>query len=63
VDTPDENMKEAGEPSEEAHSRKHRFYVILDNVIGGLTVNFSAAKQIYDTFRFLWNNQKISNRS
>ena len=32
----------------------------MDNVIGGLTVRFSAAKQISDTFSFLWNYQKMS---
>jgi len=31
----------------------------LDNIIGGITVRFSAAKQITDTFSFLWNYQKI----
>ena len=62
-DTPDENlneMNEADESFEEAHFRKHIFYVVLDNVIGGLTVCFSAAKQISDTFSFLWNYQKMS---
>ena len=61
--TPDENvneMNEADESPEEAHFRKHIFYVVLDNVIGGLTVRFSAAKQISDTFIFLWNYQKMS---
>jgi len=53
-------MNERDESSEEAHFRKHIFYVILDNVIGGLTVRFSAAKQISDTFSFLWNYQKMS---
>ena len=37
-------MNEADESPEEAHFRKHIFYVVLDNVIGGLTVRFSAAK-------------------
>ena len=61
--TPDENvneMNEADESPEEAHFRKHIFYVVLDNVIGGLTVRFSAAKHISDTFSFLWNYQKMS---
>ena len=53
-------MNEADESPEEAHFRKHIFYVVLDNVIGGLTVRFSAAKQISDTFSFLWNYQKMS---
>ena len=36
------------------------FYVILDNVIGELTVCFGAAKQIFYTFSFLWNYQNMS---
>ena len=42
-------MNEADASTEEAHFRKHIFYVVLDNVIGELTVRFSAAKQIFDT--------------
>jgi len=38
----------------------HPWYIIVDNVIGGLTVCFSAAKQISDTFSFLWNQQMVS---
>ena len=56
--TSDENvieMNETDESTEEAYFRKHIFYVVLDNVIGQLTVRFSAAKQIFDTFSFLWN--------
>ena len=59
--TPDENlneMNEADESPEEAHFRKHILYVLLDNVIGGHTVRFSAAKKISDIFSFLWNDQK-----
>ena len=52
-------MNEVDESQEEDHFRKHIFYVVLVNVIGGLTVHFSAAKQIYDTFCFLWNYQKM----
>ena len=48
------------ESPEKAYFRKHIFYVVLDNVIGGLTVRFRAAKQISDTFSFLWNYQKLS---
>ena len=62
-DTPDEDvneMNEADESPEEPHFRKHIFYVVLDNVIGGMTVAFSAAKPISDTFSFLWNYQKMS---
>ena len=36
----------------------NRLYIY--NVIGGLTVCFSATKEISDTFSFLWNNQKMS---
>ena len=64
--TPDENvneMNEADESPEEAHFWKHIiFYVVLDNVIGGLTARFSAAKQISDTFSFLWNYQMLSEK-
>ena len=59
----DENvieMNETDESTEEAYFRKHIFYVVLDNVIGQLTVRFSAVKQISDTFSFLWNYQRIS---
>ena len=61
--TPDENVNETNEydeSPEEAHFRKHIFFVVLDNVIGGLTVRFSAAKNISDTFTFLWTYKKIS---
>ena len=61
--TSDENvnkMNERDESTEEAHFRKHIIYVVLDNAIGQLTVRFSAAKQISDTFSFLWNYQKMS---
>ena len=43
---------------EKAHFLKQIFYVVLDNVIGGLIV--CAAKQMSDTFSFLWNYQKMS---
>ena len=61
--TSDENvieMNETDESNEEAYFRKHIFYVVLDNVIGQLTIRFSAAKQISDTFSFLWNYQRMS---
>ena len=61
-DTPDEHgnqMNEADESPDEAHFRKHISYVVLNNVIGGLTVRFSAPKQISDTFSFHWNYQMI----
>ena len=61
--TSDENaneINEAYQSPEEAHIRKHIFYVVLDNVIGRLTIRFCAAKQISYTFSFLWNYQKMS---
>ena len=61
-DTPDEHvnqMNEADESPDEAHFRKHISYVVLNNVIGGLTVRFSAPKQISDTLSFHWNYQMI----
>ena len=64
-DTPDKNVNEINdtdESTEKAHFRKHIFYVVLDNVIGELTVRFNAAKQISDTFNFLWNYQKMSKK-
>ena len=33
---------------------------MLDSVIGNLTVRFSAAKKIHDTFSFLWNYRKMT---
>ena len=47
-------------PLREPHFRKYIFYEVLDDVIGGLTVRFSATKQIFDTFSFLWNYQEMS---
>ena len=35
-------MNEADESTEKAHFRKHIFFVVLNNVIGELTVCFSA---------------------
>ena len=65
-DTPDENVNEmnkADKSPEEGHFRKHILYVLLDNVIGGLTVCFSAAKVISATFSFLWNYQKTKRKA
>ena len=62
-DTLDENvneMNEADESPEESHFRKHIFYVVFDDVIGGPTARFSAVRLIYDTFSLLWKYQKMS---
>ena len=43
---------EGDESAEEAHFRTFVFNVLLDTVIGRLTVRSSAAKKIYDKFYF-----------
>ena len=54
-------MNEADELTEEAHFRKHIFYVVLDNVIRELSICFSEPKQIFDTFSaFFGTTKKIS---
>ena len=53
-------IHETDESIEEAYFRKDIFYVVLDNVIGELTIRFNAAKQILDTFGFLWNYQNMT---
>ena len=53
-------MNEADESPEETHLRKHIFYVVLDDVIAGLTVRFNIAKQISDTLTCLGSYQKMS---
>ena len=53
-------INETDESIEEAYFRKDIFYVVLDNVIGELTIRFNAAKQILDTFGFLWNYQNMT---
>ena len=53
-------MNEAYESPEEANLRKHIYFVVMDDVIGELTVRFSAAKQISDTFSFPWNYKWMS---
>ena len=55
-------MNKANESTEESHFRKDIFYVVLDDVIGELTVRFSTAKQISDTFGFFWDHQKMSKK-
>ena len=52
-------MNEADESTKKTHFRKLILYVVLGNVIGELTVHFSVAKQISDTFNFLLNYQKM----
>ena len=40
-------INEVDESTKEAHFRNHMFCLILDDVIGELTVCFGAAKQIF----------------
>ena len=47
------------ETMEEPCFRRFVFYVILDSVIGGLTVRFKAAQSISDKFSFMWNYLNI----
>ena len=53
-------MNERDESPDEADFRKQILNVVLDNVIGGLTVRFIAAKLISDNFCFPLNYQKMS---
>jgi hypothetical protein len=48
------------ESQEEASFRTNVFYRIVDSVIGGLTVRFTAVKEICNKFSFLWEYQKLS---
>ena len=47
------------ETMEESCFRRFVFYVVLDSVIGGLTVRFKAAQSISDKFSFMWNYLNI----
>ena len=58
-DTDLSNIKEVESP-EEAYFRKSVFYVMLDNVIAGLTVRFNAARKISQNFSFLWKYLTMS---
>ena len=48
------------ESPEEAYFRKSVFYVMLDNVVAGLTVRFNAARKISQNFSFLWKYLTMS---
>jgi len=52
----DENTAhvDLSQKDEESHFRESVFYVVMDNVIGGLTIRFNAAKNIADKFSCLW---------
>ena len=49
-----EEMNDADDSPEEAYFRKTVFYVLIDNVIAGLTVRFDAVKRLVENFDFLW---------
>lgn len=40
--------------------RSNVFYVLLDSVIGGLTVRYKAAHEINELFSFLWQYRDLS---
>ena len=48
------------EESESEYFKMHIFYVLIDNVIAGLTVRFEAAKSINDIFNCLWQYKELS---
>ena len=56
-------MNEANKSTEESHFQKHIFYVVLDNVIGGLTVRFSAAKEVSDTSAFFETTKRCQKKN
>ena len=51
------------EAPEDTNFRKHIFCVVLDNLIGGLTVRFTAAKLISDTFNFFGTTKRNQKRN
>ena len=55
-ETPVENVSEE---SESGYFKIHIFYVLIDSVIGGLTVRFDAAKSINDIFNCLWQYKEL----
>ncbi|XP_053167420.1 52 kDa repressor of the inhibitor of the protein kinase-like [Hemicordylus capensis] len=61
--TPDANLEEMNDTDdtpEEAYFRKCVLYVLVDNVIAGLTVRFNAVKQLAEKFDFLWKYLTMS---
>ena len=55
--TPDDNlveMTDTDDSPEEAYVRKIVFYVLIDNVVAGLTLRFNAVKRLFANFDFLW---------
>jgi len=54
--TPDANLAEmidTDDSPEEAYFRKTVFYVLIDNVVAGLTLGFNAVKRLSESFDFL----------
>ena len=47
-------MNDTDDSPEEAYFRKTVFYVLIDNVVAGLTVCFNAVKKLAKKFDFLW---------
>ena len=51
------------ESTEDANFRKHIFYAVSNYFVGGLTVRFTAAKQISDTFNFFGATKRSQKRN
>ena len=61
--TPDTNMAEMTDTDnlpEEAYFRKIVFYVLIDNVVAGLTLRFNAVEWLAENFDFLWKYPTMS---
>lgn len=50
-------LNETDESAEEAYFSKSVLYILLDNVIDGISVRFRGATDISENFSFLWRLQ------
>lgn len=46
---------DASVSTEKAYLRRSMFYILVNNIIGELTVRFNAEKQLAKELDFLWN--------
>ena len=53
-------MSDTDDLPEEAYFRKTVFYVLIDDVVAGLTVHFNAVKWLAENFDFLWKYPTMS---
>ena len=61
--TPDANLAEMTDTDdlpEMAYFRKNVFYVLIDNVIAGLTLRFNSVKRLAENFDFSWKYPTMS---